>query len=565
LTAILTKKIYINDIFLFASYKCVFAGKISMKLSHRLAIIVGCAALGILVISAFGLSALRTNIVNERRAALHTLLVMVKNQIEYYHDQEKTGKLTREQAQTLAIENLKTLRAGNTSYVWVRTTAALGLVLAIPSDVGKVSFGQKLPDGRYDWQLYLDALNNTDFGTVNLLVKHPKLGTLQPKINGVVKIDGWDWVVGCGVWLDDVNSAFWSMAYKFLGIGLFVLAIVIALATIMARRIYGQLGGEPDYAATAAQKISMGGLNQQMEYRPGNNLLASMVTMQESLRKMIGTIQQDSHELDEAASNLTGQMEQIDKASQQSSAATSSTAAGIEELAVSIDHISASARETEANSTRSGESAANGEKMVTQAANTIEKVSGRIAEASTQIEGLRDRSNQIGGIAGVIKEIADQTNLLALNAAIEAARAGEQGRGFAVVADEVRKLAERTTQATEQITTMIDGIQNDTSSVVASMQTVMPLVAQGVEMAGNAASALREINLDAKSTQERIREVAYATAEQSQASTSVAQNVERIAHMVEESASSVRAANADVQTLKDLAGRLRSTVAHFQL
>jgi methyl-accepting chemotaxis protein len=536
-----------------------------MKLSHRLAVIVGCATIGILVISAFGLSTLRTNIVNERRAALHTLLAMAKSQVEYYHDQEKAGKLTREQAQALAIENLKNLHQGKTTYVWARTTGALGLVLPYPNDVGKVDFGQKMPDGRYNFQLYLDALSNADFGTVELMVKHPTLNTLVPKINGVVKINDWDWIIGSGVWLDDLNSAFWAMASKFLTIGLLVLAVVIALATVMARRIYSHLGGEPDYAAEAARKIAAGDLNQHMNHHAGNNLLASMSSMQESLRQMIGHIQQGSLRLDKAATNLTSQMEQIDKASHQSSAATSSTAAGIEELAVSIDHISASARETETNSTRSGESAANGEKMVTQAAATIEQVSKRITEASTQIEGLLDRSNQIGGIASVIKEIADQTNLLALNAAIEAARAGEQGRGFAVVADEVRKLAERTTKATEQITSMINGVQNDTGTVVSSMQAVIPLVAQSVELAGLAATALREINTNAGSTLEKIREVAYATAEQSQASTSVAQNVERIAQMVEESATSVRTASSDVQILKELASDLRSTVVRFNI
>jgi methyl-accepting chemotaxis protein len=178
---------------------------------------------------------------------------------------------------------------------------------------------------------------------------------------------------------------------------------------------------------------------------------------------------------------------------------------------------------------------------------------------------LVDRTREIGGIANVIKEIADQTNLLALNAAIEAARAGEQGRGFAVVADEVRKLADRTSQATGQITGMIQAIQDDTTAVVGSMHAVTPQVTKGVETANNAATTLREINAEANATLENFREVANSTSEQSTASDSVAGSVEKIAQMIEKMANSVNSANQNVLTLEGLAVELRDSVARFKV
>jgi methyl-accepting chemotaxis protein len=536
-----------------------------MKLSHRLGAIVACAVLGLLILGSFALHSLRNTMLEDRRESLRTVLMLAKQQVLFYQQQERSGKLTREQAQARALEVLSAMRDGKTAYIWARTTDALGLVHPNPDIIGKVDAGKTWADGRNDFQHYLDALANSEYGFVELTVAKPGTKIELPKINAVAKVDDWNWVIGYGVWVDDVDSAFWKMAGSFVILGIVILAVVVVLAIIMVRSILSRLGGEPEYAAHIAKEIAGGNLSLHMKTGNGNNLVGSIASMQDSLRSMIDSIQEGSRLLEKSATELSTQMGQIDHASQKSSEATSSTAAAIEELAVSIDHISSSARETEENSLRSSNVAQEGERKVGHAAEMIQKVSLKITASSKLVEGLLQRSGEIGGIASVIKEIADQTNLLALNAAIEAARAGEQGRGFAVVADEVRKLAERTAKATEQITHMIAGVQTDTSSAVTSMQEVLPLVTQSVELAKSAAGELREIANSNLQTLEKVREVAVATAEQTQASTSVAQNVERIAQMVESSAESVRAANTNVTTLTSLSGRLREAVSRFHL
>jgi len=536
-----------------------------MKLSYRLGIIVGCAVLGLLLLGGFALQSLSSTMMADRRDNLRTILMLAKQQVGFYQQQERAGKLTQAQAQERALEVLSAMRDGKTSYIWARNTDALGLVHPVAGIVGKVDWGAKLADGRYDFQRYLDELAKHEYGYVELLVKKPGSDKATLKINGVTKIEGWNWVIGYGVWVDDVDTIYWATARKFLILGGVVLLVVVVLAVMMVRSILQRLGGEPDYAAQVARDIAAGNLNHSLLVGGSNNLMGSIASMQSSLREMITNIQEGAGQLGQSAGDLSGQMEQIDNAAQKSSEATASTAAAIEELAVSIDHISRSARETEDNSRRSASSAQEGEHMVGQSTHMIQEVSAQIARSSKLVEGLVDRSNEIGGIAGVIKDIADQTNLLALNAAIEAARAGEQGRGFAVVADEVRKLAERTSKATEQITQMISAVQNDTGSAVRSMQEVAPQVAKSVELAEAAASALREIALGNMMTLEKVQEVAGATAEQSQASTSVAQNVERIAQMVEASADSVRSANDSVGVLRQLADRQREAVSRFHL
>ena len=209
--------------------------------------------------------------------------------------------------------------------------------------------------------------------------------------------------------------------------------------------------------------------------------------------------------------------------------------------------------------------AAEGTQRVQQASGAISKMSETVLGASTRIRALEGRISQVSSIANVIKEIAGQTNLLALNAAIEAARAGEQGRGFAVVADEVRKLAERTSSATTEIEQMIVGIQSDTGSAVEAMNAALPEVDEGVSLAASAAESLAAIENGATRTLERVNEIADATREQSAASTAIAQRVEDISNMVENTTKTIRGAAEAAVGLERIAGSLRDQVSHFRV
>jgi methyl-accepting chemotaxis protein len=528
-----------------------------MTLYKRLAVMITCSVLGLVLMAGFSLYTLRSTMLEDRRTEIHEVLNLAAKQVAYYQALEQSGKLSRAVAQARAIESLSSLRDGKKSYLWARTVGALGLVHPNPKVIGKIDFGDVLANGKTNWQNYLDILATRDFAYFNDMTKRPGTDVAVPKINGIAMIHGWDWVIGFGVFVDDVDTAFWQLAWSFIGLGVVIMALVFGFALTMMRRIYQQIGGEPEYAVEVAQAIATGDLTHALDaHCSKESLLGSMADMQASLRQM---------SLGQSAQGLTVQMDQISEASSQSSSATASTATSIEQLSISINHISASARATEEHSAHSSTVAANGEVLVARASDTIQGLSVDLADSSAQIEGLLERSREIGSIASVIKDIADQTNLLALNAAIEAARAGELGRGFAVVADEVRKLAERTTQATSQISSMIGDIQGDTGTVVERMQAITPRVADGVKMAGEAAAALREISSGVVSTLNQIREVARATAEQTQASSNVAENVERIAHMVKSSSESVGAANSNVRVLESLAEELRDSVARFRL
>ncbi|WP_263771143.1 methyl-accepting chemotaxis protein [Propionivibrio soli] len=536
-----------------------------MKLSTRLAWVVGCAALGALVLVVVALQIIRSSMIEERRNQIELMVSLAGKQVNLFVAQEKSGKLSHEEAQARAKQALSGLRQGD-DYVFVRQMDGLVVVHPDSRKEGQIDLGSKGPDGRTLMQVYVDSLKSADQSMVEIKTKRPKGEVEVAKLNGLVKIPEWNWIVGFGLFIDDIDEAYAAYALRFGLIGLVIFAVVVSVAVFMARRIYRVLGGEPDQAASLAGAIAGGDLTQRVDGATvSGSLIESVERMRGSLHDIIGHIQESAGRVGDASASLSGQMEQINNAAKQSSEAVSSTAAAIEELAVSVDHISQSSRETEENSTRATQLANQGQELVHQASAEIERAASRVSEATELIGGLVERSREIGGIAQVIKEIADQTNLLALNAAIEAARAGEQGRGFAVVADEVRKLAERTGQATDQITGMIQAIHRDTERVVDGMGQVGPQVTRGVEIAAKAGDALRQINEATAIALGKVSDVAAATTEQSQASSSVARNVEQISSMLEESAQSVHAANDNVLALEQLAVDLRQSVQRFKV
>jgi methyl-accepting chemotaxis protein len=237
---------------------------------------------------------------------------------------------------------------------------------------------------------------------------------------------------------------------------------------------------------------------------------------------------------------------------------------GVNDMCTSAGQIAESSRKANDAAKRTGEMAGQGDKDVAQTIEGMGRIDTTVSDGARSVGKLGERSREIGQIIAVINDIADQTNLLALNAAIEAARAGEHGRGFAVVADEVRKLAERTQKATEEVAQSIREIQTETTTAVSKMQAGTTKVTAGVELAASAGSALSKITASSQNLRAMVQSIAAAAEEQSAASGEIAKNVERINAVTREStqgatqsASAASQLSAQAETLQQLVGKFK--------
>ena len=283
--------------------------------------------------------------------------------------------------------------------------------------------------------------------------------------------------------------------------------------------------------------------------------------MQDHLKKLAG----HAKSVSTAAAELAMTSQQTASASSHQADSAASMAATVEEMTVSVNHVADRAQETSDLAKESGRLASEGEKVISDTTQEIANIAETVGEASRLIQGLEENSQRISGVVQVIKDVADQTNLLALNAAIEAARAGEQGRGFAVVADEVRKLAERTATSTHEISETIQAMHASASNAVASMAGVVAQVGVGVDKAHQANASIRQIGDGSRGSVLMVGEIAGAIREQGTATTSIAQQVERIAQMAEESSAAAANSADAARTLDRLATEMQQIVGQYRV
>ncbi len=285
----------------------------------------------------------------------------------------------------------------------------------------------------------------------------------------------------------------------------------------------------------------------------------------EKLRNMISQIASTSIQVASAASKLNGTAERIATGAEEVAAQTTTVATAGEEMSATSGDIAQNCQMAAEGAQRASQTAQNGAAVVEKTVRVMGQIAEKVQESAKTVESLGARSDQIGAIIGTIEDIADQTNLLALNAAIEAARAGEQGRGFAVVADEVRALAERTTRATKEIGEMIKAIQKETKGAVAAMEQGVHQVENGTMEAAKSGQALQDILQQVNDVAMQVNQIATAAEEQTATTSEISNNMHQITEVVQQTSQGAHESAAAASQLSGNAEELQRLVRQFKL
>ena len=348
-----------------------------------------------------------------------------------------------------------------------------------------------------------------------------------------------------------------------LGVGFF--SLIVGIFFFITRNIAGQIGGDPEYAAEIARKVADGDLSLVVDPKASpRSVVGAMQGMVESLRQIVSKMTASAENISSASSQLQSSADRIASGNETVACEVSTVATAGEEMAATSCDIARSCQMAAESGVRASQSAEAGTEVVTSTVTIMARIAEQVSQTARTVQGLGERSDQIGAIIGTIEDIADQTNLLALNAAIEAARAGEQGRGFAVVADEVRALAERTTKATREISEMIKAIQVETKLAVTAMEQGVREVEAGTGEATHSGQALQHILEQINDVTMQVNQVATAAEEQSATTSEISGNMSHITDIlrstakgVEESAQAAGELARQAEELKALAGRFR--------
>ncbi len=536
----------------------------SISIKTKLSLVILIVILAMLAVSVFALLSEKSLLLQDRQVKTRHSVEIAYSVLAYNYDLQTKGLLSEEQAKAASIRLIKSMRYDDNQYFWVQNTTPIMVMHPIKPELDgqDVSF-VKDPNGLHIFSEAAQVVKKSGAGFISYMWPKPGFMNPVPKISYVKGFSPWGWVVGSGIYIDDIDSIFWNSTK-----GIMIIIAILTIAVfILLQMIIRSITSPLSNIQMAIKQIQISkDLSQRVTLTHHDEIGSigdSFNQMVESFQKIIHQVIVGVHETQKSSAQLYESCSKVSASSKKQSDEAASMAATTEEMLVSIDHVTENSRHTYSIALQSEKLSNDGERIANDTAAEMTKIADAVTFSSRSINQLGEESKKISDIVKTIKEISDQTNLLALNAAIEAARAGEQGRGFAVVADEVRKLAERTRKSTLEISTMIEKIQTETNEAVTGMQEGTERVKEGVEMAHKSGKSMAEIRDGSKQVLDSVNEISSALGEQSSAGKQVTKGVEHIAQMADENSHAVNAIAVTAEKLTQLANSLQMSVDQF--
>ena len=501
-----------------------------LRISSRLLLMLGLAVIATILMFMFALLSIEGLLLKDKQDKLTSLADTGEKVIAQYYEQSKRGVMSEVDAKAAAIAALDGLRYSGNEYFWTIDREGVMVQHAFAKKlVGTNVLGIKDPNGVKLFQLMVTGTKDSEYALIKYMWNKPNTTEPSPKMSVVKRFEPWDWIVGTGIYVDDINEEKMAFTGEYLLIAVLVWLPVIFLLVIISRSISIPM----QQTISAFENIARGEGDLTLRLNESGkdelSIVASsfnaFVTKIQSLILSASTSVSHSRELAEGLAVISAEASTI----------TNNMQSETESVATAINEMSMAASEVASNAQLAAESAGSADseadrtaQVVDVAVSKISALSGELEKTSQVAQGLQVSSSKIGQILDVIVGIAEQTNLLALNAAIEAARAGEAGRGFAVVADEVRTLASRTQDSTQEINSIIDAIREAIENVNRSVLTAKKQSLETVEETTQVVDALGTIKSSIRQISDMNIQIATATEQQSAVIAELNMNVTRI-------------------------------------
>ncbi|NWE45081.1 methyl-accepting chemotaxis protein [Pseudomonas gingeri] len=539
----------------------------SVSISRRLWLILIVAVVMLLTLGLLMLKQIHDDLYHAKAQKTQHVVQTASGILDYFHGLETAGTLTREAAQKQALSAVRGMRYDQNDYFWINDLRPVMVMHpANPKLEGQDLSGIKDPDGYALFNEMVILAKAKGAGMIDY--RWPKPGASAPveKTSYVQLFQPWGWIIGSGVYIDDMQAEFYGQVRNASLIGIAIAALMALLVLLIGRSIVRPLQETVDAMANIAsgesdltRSLDTHGQDEVTQLARHFNAFTS------KLRGVVSQLQDSAGALGQSSSDLGNNAVQAQARSQQQSQQMEMVATAINEVTYGVQDVAKNAEQAASEMRDAEAQARQGQLNIDNSLQQIDHLSVTIDQAVEVIRTLAAESTQIGSVLEVIRSIAEQTNLLALNAAIEAARAGEQGRGFAVVADEVRLLAQRTQKSTEEIQSMIERLQNHSEAAVKVIGDSSRASQLTIEQAGLAGESLNAIGQALRNLNGLNASIASATLQQAHVVEDINQNVTEAAGLSHSTALAAEQSSVDSSQLKALSEQLNGLLRQFRI
>ncbi|NOH60900.1 methyl-accepting chemotaxis protein [Vibrio sp. RE88] len=534
-----------------------------LNVKYKLATIVALAIIFIAMACTYNLIQQRKSSMSEREDKLSAQVEATVSLVQHYYDQRQV--LGEEVAKQQALDAIKALRYDESNYFWILNQKMQVVMHPIkPALNGQNAENFKDGAGNFHWR-EMAAISQTSAqkGFLDYQWKSPQ-GELKDKISYVQLFPEWGWIIGSGLLVADIQEAFYALALKEAFVASILSAILLAMGYTISNNIITPLHRLIDNT----HKIADGDLRVRMNMSRKDELGEMSQQIDKMLTKLQGTLR-TAHQSAEQSSAMACNIAQ---ASEEAATSVNSQHAQLEllstamtEMSATISDVATNAENTAVSTNKVVEHAHRNDQTMQTTSNTIAEVSRNISTAHDLVTDLQTGVNEISNVVGVIRDVSEQTNLLALNAAIEAARAGEQGRGFAVVADEVRNLASRTQNSTNEVQLTIEKLIEQAGRTFSAMQSSNEKVDESVSASNKTREQLDVIVAEMQNANDMVAQIAAASEQQSTVATEMNENVSGIHLAANEVLQASHSLAEDSQLMANTAEQLTDQLKYFKV